>query len=172
MPPRFDPRFLVILGPLLACDGQEIKPTAAFQPRQIIPVPGGDVRIATPTRTVTKPTLMPDEGQFVVEQATGTRVGIASTARIRITPAGPYHINTDYPFTLTLDKAEGITVNKSTLSREDAETLVEKGLVLPIAFTPLVAGTHRVTGSIQFGICRDDSCLARSMPVTLEIEAT
>jgi len=157
----------VIFLPLLACDGRPVAPEPAFAPTKIVvPVPGAGA-IATPTTRITTPALAASEGRLEA-RATKATVGVGATAWVRIFPAAGYHINTEYPFSLTLaDPPAGMTFPQAVI--EAGDTVSEGQLAVPIALTATQAGTFRVTGSIQFGICESDRCLSRAMPVVVEV---
>lgn len=162
---------------LAACSKPDAKPPPEGDPpAQKIRVPtsgrGGE---ATPEPRPLDPPLAPDEAALEVTAPPRTPIGVAATARIRVRPAEGFHINTRYPFVVSLATTDGVTIGKSPLRGGrggvpgDAETLADHELSIPITLTPVTVGDHVLNGSIQLGICKRDMCLTREAPIVVHV---
>ena len=166
------------LGILAACSSQR------SEPRRDPPAPGEAIRIPGEGTARAAPAppreegLAANEGTVLVVAVDAGSVGHPATARIRIVPGTGFHINTSYPFVVTLATTPGLTLAKTRLEggkrgvAGDADTLAERELSIPITVTPTTAGAHTLTGSISFGICKRDVCLSRTVPIALAVAAT
>ncbi len=167
---------LVGLGVVAACSPRAPEPRSEPEPRpDTIRVPIGKGALPAPTTQVRHGALAPDEGTFAILAPSSARVGLTATARIRIVPGKGFHINTKYPFVVTLANGPGMTIAKSRLEGGrggvvgDAETLADGELSIPITLTTTAAGDHTVRGTITFGICTNTVCLAREMPIAFTV---
>ena len=167
----------IVLAMLVVAGCSKPEPVREMEPEKIS-VPGERIRAAAPGNAAKGATLAPEEGSLEIVAPAGTKVGAAATARIRVTPGKGFHINTEYPFVVSLAPAAGVTIAKQRLeggrrgSTGDAETLAETELSIPITVTPNAAGPHELTGTITFGICKRDMCLSREMPITVTVAAS
>ncbi len=164
---------LLGMGVLAACSKRAPEPLPEGAETVRLPVAGG----ARATGPVSDG-LTSDEGRFEITPIRNASVGRAQTAKLRIVPGTGFHINTNYPFVLQLADAPGLKLDKLRFEGGrrgavgDAETLAEEELAIPITVTPTTSGEHTLNGTINFGICKADSCLQRSMPVTLAVAAS
>jgi hypothetical protein len=169
-------RMRTVLAMLLLVGCSKPEPVREMEPEKIA-IPGERTRavVRPPGTAAQAATLSPEEGSLEVVQPASARIGAAATARIRVTPGKGFHINTEYPFVVSLASAPGVTIAKQRLeggrrgSTGDAETLAETELSIPITVTPNDAGPHELTGTITFGICKRDMCLSREMPITVTV---
>jgi hypothetical protein len=165
-------RSALVMLVLAGCSKPE--PVRELEPEKIA-VPGERMRAVPPGARVQSAALSPEEGSLEVVPPASTRVGAAATARIRVTPGNGFHINTEYPFVVSLAAAPGVTLAKQRLeggkrgATGDAETLAETELSIPITVTPNAAGRHELTGTITFGVCKRDVCLSRQMPIVVTV---
>jgi len=119
--------------------------------------------------------LDPHEGSLAIIAPEPTAPGVATTARIRVIPGAGYHINTRYPFVVSIASTENVTVAKPRLEggrngiAGDAEILAETELSIPVTVTASTLGEHAVSGQFHVGICKSDACLTRSMPVAFTV---
>jgi len=169
---------LVGLGVLAACSPQRTEPRGEPGAHtEAIRVPGQGAARAAPAEA-RGDGLAAEEGTLEVVAVDAGSVGHPATARIRIVPGKGFHINTSYPFVVTLATTPGLTLAKARLeggkrgATGDAETLAERELSIPITVTPTTAGAHTLTGSFSFGICKSDVCLSRTVPLALAVAAS
>jgi hypothetical protein len=159
--------FLLGVAMLAGCSTRAADPPPS---PERVSVPGTSRAVRAPASHTRQAALAPDEGTFEIIPPASASIGRPTTARIRIVPGKGFHINTRYPFIVSITNDAGVTVAKTR--REDAAPLGERELSIPITLTPTTSGQHTLTGSITFGICKNDSCLQREMPISVAVLAT
>ena len=133
-----------------ACDGRGRAPEAARPTGETAALPAG-------------PTERSDGEEFAVEarhEAAAT-VGQATTAVFVGTAKGSWHVNVEYPAKLEVLAAEGFTVAKTVLRKEDAAQFDEQQLRFDVPLTPTRAGELPVEFKFKFGLCSGDRCVTR-----------
>jgi hypothetical protein len=78
-------------------------------------------------------------------------------AKIHVTPGAGFHVNKDYPTTVSVVPA-GCTVEKPKQTAADAVSLTEKSADFDVAFTCNAAGKQTFTGEMKFAVCSASSC--------------
>lgn len=99
------------------------------------------------------------------------RPGTATTARVRVTPKPGWHVNLDFPSSLTLEAPATVTLATVKLKKADATRLDENGLEFTVKLTPKTAGTSAVKGTLKFAVCQEDTCAPAKAPVTIQVTA-
>jgi hypothetical protein len=121
--------------------------------------------------------LHPEEGTLAIEPPPDAKAGAEATAKIVITPATSYHVNTEFPVKLELQPAAGVTLPKALFvaggnkGKGDADAFDERQLAFAIKLTPAQAGNVTVSGTIKFAVCDKDSCLPKKEPVSIAFVA-
>jgi hypothetical protein len=180
---------MILLIPLLvsACAGcgksasstEKAQPTTAV-PGDKVPVPGGaDKGPAVGEADEARFHLHADEGTLTVDKAEG-KAGSELTSSIKVTPAGEFHVNTEFPIKLTLEPPTGVKLAKLELvaggmdkSQGDAVALSEKALEFAVKATADKAGTYDIKGTFKFAVCTNNNtkCLAKKQPITVTVAA-
>jgi hypothetical protein len=94
-----------------------------------------------------------------------------SVAKIHIAPAAGYHVNKEYPTTMTLsDVPAGILVDRLKQTAKDAVKLEEAGAEFDVAFTPADAGKKTINGELRFAVCSANSCDPKSAKLSIPVE--
>lgn len=78
-------------------------------------------------------------------------------AKIHITPGAGFHVNKDYPTSVSIVPA-GCTVEKPKQTAADAVSLTEKSADFDVSFTCNAAGKQTFTGEMKFAVCSANSC--------------
>jgi hypothetical protein len=79
------------------------------------------------------------------------------TATITTVGKTGYHCNMLYPWKLTLNPGDGITLSKPVLKKQDAAQFAETGVVFRVPYT--AADTAKtVTASLKLSLCDDKQC--------------
>jgi hypothetical protein len=91
---------------------------------------------------------------------------------IRITPKGEYHMNEEFPTTITVHTVDGVAFPKSELEAGDAAEFGEALARFDVPFTASAAGEHRVVCDISFAVCTASNCIPenRTLAVVLPVE--
>ncbi|MEO6771616.1 MAG: hypothetical protein ABI467_01155 [Kofleriaceae bacterium] len=123
--------------------------------------------------------LHPDEGTLTIDKAEG-KAGTELVSTIKVTPAGAYHVNVEFPIKLTLEPPAGVKLAKTELtaggmdkSQGDAVAFSEQALVFAVKATTDKAGTYDIKGTFKFAVCTNNNtqCLAKKQPITVTVAA-
>jgi hypothetical protein len=79
-------------------------------------------------------------------------------AKIHIAPGAGFHVNRDYPTSVSVVAPTGVTVEKAKQTAKDAVALSETGADFDVAYTPSEAGKKTFTGELKFAVCSANSC--------------
>jgi hypothetical protein len=150
-----------------------------------IQVPGGKGGAAETGNTDPKQDdkrfkLQPEEGSLAIEAPAGAKAGSEAVAKVIITPASAYKVNTEFPTKLTLTTPEGVTIAKAELkaggqdkAKGDAEVFEESNLTFAVKLTPGKAGSYTINGTFKFAVCdrAGSTCLAKKETVAIQVAA-
>ena len=124
--------------------------------------------------------LQAEEGAITIEAPAGAKAGSESIAKIVVTPASKYKVNTEFPTKLTLETADGVTIAKAELkaggqdkAKGDAEVFDESKLTFAVKLTPAKSGSYTINGSFKFAVCdrAGSTCLAKKEPIAIQVAA-
>jgi hypothetical protein len=122
--------------------------------------------------------LQPNEGKLAVEIPADVKPGTEAVATITVTPASGFHVNTEYPTKLVLDKTDGVTLAKAELkagghdkAKGDADALDEQKLAFAVKLTAANAGNYTINGSFKFAVCDKDQCLPKREAIAIALAA-
>jgi hypothetical protein len=79
-------------------------------------------------------------------------------AKIHIAPGAGFHVNKDYPTSVSVVAPTGVTVEKAKQTAKDAVALSETGADFDVAYTASEAGKKTFTGELRFAVCSANSC--------------
>jgi len=91
---------------------------------------------------------------------------------IQITPKGEWHMNDEFPTTVTVREVDGVTFPKSDFEKSDAAEFAERSARFDVPFTASAAGEHRVVCDVSFAVCTDENCIPeeRTLAVLLPVQ--
>ncbi len=113
----------------------------------------------------------PADASYVLKwEAPVAKSGQKAVARLKITPGAGFHINKDYPTSLSLTPPTGVTLDKPKLAAKDAAKWEEQGGEFDVAYTAAKPGKQVVTGEIKFAVCSANSCDPKKSAVSFEID--
>jgi hypothetical protein len=92
--------------------------------------------------------------------------GDAGRVVIKVVPREPWHINLDFPTSLSIQAPEGVKVDKAEQAKADAVALTDTSCEYGVGFTAQAPGTKTFTGTFKFAVCQDEAC----SPVTEKLE--
>jgi hypothetical protein len=140
---------------------------------------GGNGSAATAQSDEARFHLHPDEGTLTIDKAEG-KAGSELTSNIKVTPAGAYHVNVEFPIKLTLEPPTGVKLAKAEFtaggmdkSQGDAVSFSEQALAFAVKATADKAGTYDIKGTFKFAVCTNNNtqCLAKKQPITVTVAA-
>lgn len=91
---------------------------------------------------------------------------------ISLKPRGEYHINQDFPMSVSLQSNAGIEFPKAKLDKPQAAEFGEKLARFDVPFTAKTAGAHKVEALVKFAVCTPENCVPdeRTLAVVLPVE--
>jgi len=109
--------------------------------------------------------------------------GEAATYEVVIKAKGPYHVNDEYPAKFKTADGNGVKHVEAKLERNkhvDAfatEPCAQNDkdactLKITVRFTPEQAGTVRLGGTVDVGVCNKDQCLVEKKQLDLAVPVT
>jgi hypothetical protein len=81
----------------------------------------------------------------------------AMVATITTTGKIGYHCNMLYPWKLTIEPGDGLTVAKPKMKKEDAAQFTEAGVVFKVPYTATESATT-VNAALKLSLCDDKQC--------------
>jgi len=97
--------------------------------------------------------------------------GQKAVAKIHITPGAGYHMNKEYPTSLTFNALPaGVTVDKAKMTLKDAAKWEEAGGEFDVGYVASEAGKKTVSGDIRFAVCSATTCDPKRSTVSIEID--
>jgi hypothetical protein len=159
---------LVVLAVLLTMCGEEA-------PATIEPVGEGTLVEEDPVEVEVPEApqaTWSDDTYELTATATGPYVvGVPSTFEVRLTPRGEYHVNRNYPWSVTVTPPAAVLVPTATFDSATAAEMTDTIARFVVPFTPTAAGTHSVTAAVDFGICREEACIFQMHDVLVTVVA-
>lgn len=151
---------LASLG-LWACGEEAAAPTT----------PGPTVVEVVPPPVPVEPRPSWDEPNFeLVGTASGPfTAGTAGAFELRLTPRGAYHVNREYPWTVSVTAPEGVAVPTPTIESAGATEMTDTVARFTVPFTASAPGTHRMVAAVDFGICTEEGCQFEVRNVAVDV---
>ncbi len=95
-----------------------------------------------------------------------------ATAKVKMVPKGEWHMNMEFPTSLTLTASEDIRLAAKKLKAGDAKLIDEhKGAEFAVEFTPTKAGKGTVDAKLKFAICIESACSPVTEKMKINFEA-
>lgn len=104
-------------------------------------------------------------GSFYDVKVVTSGAGDARVATITTTGKNGYHCNMLYPWKLTVEPSDGVTVAKPKLKKEDAAQFKEEGVVFKVSYTA-TTGAKPVSASLKLSLCDDKQCQMETVALT------
>lgn len=154
----------VLGGYLLGCSGGGAEPA---------PTTGaGPTAPTTPAEPTAPPEARAvwDEPSFELrgDAAGPFTAGTEGHFTIRLTPRGNYHVNQQYPMSITLTGPAPVTFPSATLAADRAATFTEQLAQFDVPFTA-AAGAHHVTALVDFAVCTPEACMPDTRTVAIDL---
>lgn len=142
-----------------ACSGGASEPPPSSEPPPTSAAPAAEARAVW------------DEPSFELRSdAPGPyAAGSEGHFTIRLTPRGNYHVNQDYPLSITLTGPAGVTFPHPTVTADQAQTMTEQLASFDVPFTAGAAGTQHVTALVDFAVCTPEACMPDTRTVAVDL---
>ncbi len=100
-----------------------------------------------------------DDRYTLTYTAAAAKKGESAAATVTVTPKGEWHLNREFPTSLSVTPSTGVAVNKTKLKLQDAKRFDEhKGLEFQVNYEAKAAGKEKLDGKLKFAICIETSC--------------
>ncbi|MFW6050539.1 MAG: hypothetical protein ACODAU_05160 [Myxococcota bacterium] len=118
------------------------------------------------------PSVATDTYELRAEAAGPYAAGELGQFQVTLAGKGEWHVNQDYPTSVTIAGAEGVELAKQTLEKADAAEFREEGARFDVPFTAEEVGEHRVQADVSFAICTEETCVPqrKSLALLLPVE--
>src|SRR5712692_67604 len=84
--------------------------------------------------------------------------GARSVAKIMIAPGPGFHINKEFPTSMTVIPPDGVKLDKPKQNGKDAVRLEEAGAEFDVGYVASSAGDKPFTGELKFAVCTATTC--------------
>ncbi len=91
-------------------------------------------------------------------------------AKIKVQPAGGFHMNVSYPTKVTLTAPEGVTLEKTKQTAKDAVKFDETTAEFDVGFTAAAKGKKTFTGELKFAVCTETTCDPRVEKLSFDVD--
>lgn len=140
---------------------------AAAGPAQAEPGPAEPAQAAVPTDRVEDPTF-----ELAAVPAGPYAPGKLGSFAVSLKPRGEYHINQDYPMSVSVSPSAAVDFPKAELEKPEAAQFDEQVARFDVPFTPKSAGSHTIEAKVRFAVCTPENCVPdeRTLAVVLPVE--
>jgi hypothetical protein len=112
-----------------------------------------------------------EDTSFVVKvEAPSAKKAHKGVAKVHIAPGAGYHVNKDYPTSVSVVAPDGVVVDKPKQTAKDAVKLEEAGADFEVAYTPSDTGKKVFSGELKFAVCSAHSCDPKKAPLSFTVE--
>jgi hypothetical protein len=159
--------------PVVVATGDAGKTAATTDPPKTAKTAGS----APPPTALLKPASKHVNGKnFALDLASpGCKAGEYCAMTIKLSAAGAYHVNKEYPYKFIATPAPGVTFlgksNPNTFARDSGDFVEngEKVGTMTVRFKPASAGDAKVSGTYKMSVCSADQCQIEQETVELAI---
>ena len=163
----------LLLCSLSACGSKAETPTAAATPAPPPPA-AKPAEPAAPAAPAAAPSDRYEDPTFELSAAPAGPYapGKLGSFAISLKPRGEYHINQDFPMSVSVQSASGIEFPKAKLDKPQAAEFGEQLARFDVPFTAKAAGAHKVEALVKFAVCTPENCVPdeRTLAVVLPVE--
>jgi hypothetical protein len=96
--------------------------------------------------------------------------GKGGEVEIALEGRGEWHVNQEYPIRVDLKAADGVTLKKNELVKDDAKEFGEDKVRFLAAVEPSAAGDHEVTCDVSFAMCTEENCILEKRTVAMQLK--
>ena len=112
-----------------------------------------------------------EEPKFAVKfDVPAAKAGQRTVVNVHVTPPSGFHLNKEFPTSLSFTPPSGITAEKAKLDGKDAKRFEEQGADFQLALVSSVEGKQTVSGELKFGVCSATACIPTREKVSFTLE--
>ena len=157
-----------LLGTMIGgCGGEEASAETEQPPEPLAVAPHADAPPAEAGPVVDDPSF-----ELRANAHGPYTAGTQGTFEILLTPRGNYHVNQDYPMSVTLTGPDAVAFPSAELGNDDAAERTLQRARFDVPFTASAAGEQRVTVDVDFAVCTPETCMPdrRTLALLLPVE--
>jgi hypothetical protein len=110
------------------------------------------------------PAITAFDSDYCVIQIRTETADEGTVATIEVKKKGTYYCNLDYPWKLEITPAEGVTLDKNTFRREDAEKATADEVVYIVRYT--AEPETPINAELKLCLCDGKTCQTKMIPLT------
>jgi len=109
--------------------------------------------------------------ELTAHPADSYSVGKKAAFTILIKPRGEYHLNQQFPTSVTTRVPKSIALEKPQLDKDDAKLFSEQQVKFEVAFSASEAGEYEAKALVNFAVCTAKTCipLRKNLTVLLKV---
>jgi hypothetical protein len=88
---------------------------------------------------------------------------------ITVRPKNEYHLNLEFPTSVSIKAPEAVALDSTVLGKKDASVFSEQLIRFTVRFKPAAAGAHQVKSEVAFAVCTPKICIPKKETLTIEL---
>lgn len=113
----------------------------------------------------------PADDHALTLTAAPVQAGETGTLSLNIAPKAPWKWNAEYPAKLDIEPSEGLTFEKTQLTRKAGDFEDQgKAVTARATFSAKAPGAHRATVKGRFGLCDANVCIIKRVDAVVPVE--
>jgi hypothetical protein len=116
----------------------------------------------------------PNESSFDLSASVAGPYHIGEKSRFAIVllPRGDYHINQQFPTSVTITAPKTLSIEKTQLVKTDASEFTEQRAKFDIPFSSSEKGEHQLDARVSFAVCTSKTCVPfqKNLTVTVKVD--
>lgn len=166
-------RLLILLTLCLLIAGCD-RETERSQPDEQVPLPAERAQGAAEKKEKGEQVRQPDaitDPSFELRASAGGPIAPGKPGRFLVTikPRNDYHLNLQFPTSVSVKAPAAIALEKPVLNKKDAAVFSEQLFKFEVPFTPSASGTHAVESRVKFAVCTSKICIPKQETLTLKL---
>jgi hypothetical protein len=107
---------------------------------------------------------------YKFEVPAAAKKGERTVVKLKLAPGAGYHMNKEFPTSLSLVAPAGVVLEKPKQAAKDATKFAETGAEFDVVLTSADAGSKVVSGDLKFAVCSATSCDPKREKVSFTVE--
>lgn len=104
-------------------------------------------------------------------EAPRAKVGTPGQVSVVVKAGKGYHVNAQYPTSLTVNPPPGVELPKPKLTAKDGARIEAAQARFDVAYTAKEAGAKVFTGVLKFAVCTDTTCDPHNEKISFTVDA-
>ncbi len=157
------------------CDGDaDASSKTAVEQTTAVEVPPAEAPSNDEKAAPAKPTPKVETKTYVAELSSSAdatlSVGDKAKLLVTIRPQNGWHMNHEFPTSVTLAESEAMAPEKSRVEKKDAKRFDDDGADFELPVSVEKGGTHDALADLSFAVCTEQTCLPEKIKLALSLE--